>query len=1221
MVRSVARVGILVGLLFAQAMPTTSADPTLIAAGSFWRYNATGSNLETAWRATAYNDGSWPSGAAQLGYGDGDEATVVPYGGNVNNRYVTYYFRQSFTVTDPASVAALTIRFVRDDGCVIYLNGVEVVRSNLPSGTISYTTLASAAIGGADESAWQEAPIDPALLVSGTNVVAVELHQSGVTSSDISFDLELRGTSAQTQSPTVSLVSPPNQSVSNMTAVSFSGSASAAAGLASATLYVGGPPQSVSFSGTAKVEDTQITADQPTVNNGSALSLNVDGQTPHAHGMIKFPTLIGSSSAQVPAGALITSATLRLNCTNAGHMMRLYRLTEDWVEGQATWNQRSSSNAWSSPGADGAASNTGVALNGDCTATGQRQIDITSFVQEWSNGSPNYGIVLVDSGTDGIDFGSSESASSPELSVVYKGSQQAVETQMLSGTSAPVSFSAALALGQTYYWNILVTDVNGQQGWAVSDFSLTLDASAPDEPMLISPADGSTGEPTSPVLSALVSDPAGGLLDVTFSQRTAAAEEFTIIALPDTQHYSEAFPAIYTAQTQWIVNNRAARNIVFVMHLGDIVEHYNLVSEWEAANTSMLILDNNEVPYGLLPGNHDQPTTLYNQYFPYTRYLGKPWYGGHYADKNDNNFQLFSAGGIDFLMVNLEFCPPAAVVSWADSVLKSYPGRIAMFATHGYLGETGARSVGGCSNTQYLWDGLAVPNPNLHFMFCGHVHTEQRRTDMANGHPVFQMLSDYQDRASGGEGWLRIVRFVPAENKIYVQTYSPWLNRFETDADSEFTLDFPMGGTFSTIGSVTVASGSTATYDWSGLSAATQYEWRVEVTNSSGKSRLGPTWSFTTAGAPQVNQPPVAAGQAVSASEDTAQAIVLGATDPDGDPLSYSVLSGPSHGTLSGSAPNLSYQPAANYSGADSFTFTVSDGELDSNAATVSIAVQAVNDPPSATGEAYSMQAGGTLTVNAPGVLANDSDIDSATLMAVLVSAAAQGSLSLNANGSFSYTPASGFSGSDSFTYRAGDGQATSSITTVSLTISPAAPGPGPIFSANFNAGLESFAYLDNTFRGTNQGTYASGSRIASGGFTGGALRVLLGGVNNNTITGMSGGWRRTFTLSAPASLLLSFRYNLTQTAEYESDEFSQALGSVNGVLYGTPPNDYAAQIAGNGNGGAAITTGWQLFQVPLGTLPAGTHTLVLGGYNNHKSTSTESTTIVLDDVSVTVAP
>jgi hypothetical protein len=1197
-----------------------AADATRIAPGSFWRYNATGSNLGTAWRAPAYNDGNWPSGAAQLGYGDGGEATVVPYGGNTSNRYVTYYFRQSFAVTDPSSIAALTLRYVRDDGCVIYLNGVEVVRSNMPSGTISYTTLATAAIGGADESAWQQAPIDPSLLVAGNNVIAVELHQSSVSSSDISFDLELSGTAAETQAPTVSLLSPPNQSVSNLTAVSFSGSASSAAGLASATLYVGGPPRTLSFSGAAQVEDTQITADQPTVNSGSALALNVDGQTPHAHALIKFPTLIGSSSAQVPAGALITSATLRLNCTNSGNMMRLYRLTESWVEGQATWNQRSTGNDWSAAGADGAASNAGVALNGDCTATGLRQIDVSGFVQEWSNGSPNYGIVLVDSGTDGIDFSSSESTSSPELSVVYKSSQQAVQTQSLSGTSAPINFSATLALGQTYYWNIVATGVNGSQASAASDFSLTLDAAVPNEPVLISPADGSMTEPTSLLLSAVVSDPAGGLLDVTFSQRTAVADEFTIIALPDTQHYSEAFPAIYTAQTQWIVNNKAARNIVFVTHLGDIVEHASLVSEWQAANTSMSLLDN-VVPYGMGPGNHDQPTTLYNQYFPYTRYLGQPWYGGHYADKNDNNFQLFSAGGIDFLVIHLEFCPPAASVAWADSVLKSYPNRTAIFSTHGYLGDTGARSVGGCSNTQYLWDGLAVPNPNLHFMLCGHVHTEQRRTDIANGHPVYQMLSDYQDRASGGEGWLRILRFVPAENKVYVQTYSPWLGRFETDADSEFTLDFPMGGTFSTIGSATVSSGTTASYAWSGLTAATQYEWRVEVTNSSGKSRLGPTWSFTTGGAPQVNHPPVAASQSVNATEDAASAIVLGATDPDGDPLTYSVVSGPSHGTLSGSAPNLSYQPAANYSGADSLTFSASDGEFDSNAATVSITVQAVNDAPSATGEAYSLQAGGTLTISAPGVLANDSDIDSATLTAVLVSGVGQGSLNLSANGSFTYTPPSGFSGSDSFTYRVSDGQATSGIATVSLTVSPGAPAPGPIFSANFNAGTQSFAYLDNTFRGTTQGSYASGSRITSGGFTGGALRVLLGGVNNNTISNMSGGWRRTFTLEAAASLVLSFRYNLTQTAEYESDEFSQALASVDGVLYGTPPNDYAAQITGNGNGGSTITTGWQVFQISLGTLPAGTHTLVLGGYNNKKTTSTERTTILVDDVSVSVAP
>ncbi len=107
----------------------------------------------------------------------------------------------------------------------------------------------------------------------------------------------------------------------------------------------------------------------------------------------------------------------------------------------------------------------------------------------------------------------------------------------------------------------------------------------------MSPSDGSTGVGISPTLAAVVSNPDGGTLDVSVALRRAAAPEFTIIALPDTQHYSEAFPHIFTAQTQWIVNNKDARNIVFVTHEGDVVEHYNLLSEWQAANTSMSLLD------------------------------------------------------------------------------------------------------------------------------------------------------------------------------------------------------------------------------------------------------------------------------------------------------------------------------------------------------------------------------------------------------------------------------------------------------------------------------------------------------------------------------------------------------------------------------------------------------------------------------------------------------
>src|SRR5688572_32868666 len=124
---------VLVLLLFqTQARTVSAIDQTLIAAGSVWKFNDSGTNLGTAWRAPAYVDSSWTSGSAQLGYGDGDEVTTLGFGGNTSNRYITYYFRQSFNVASPADFAALTARFVRDDGVVIYLNGVEVARSNMP---------------------------------------------------------------------------------------------------------------------------------------------------------------------------------------------------------------------------------------------------------------------------------------------------------------------------------------------------------------------------------------------------------------------------------------------------------------------------------------------------------------------------------------------------------------------------------------------------------------------------------------------------------------------------------------------------------------------------------------------------------------------------------------------------------------------------------------------------------------------------------------------------------------------------------------------------------------------------------------------------------------------------------------------------------------------------------------------------------------------------------
>lgn len=170
---------------------TTGTPSQLVAARSVWRYLDNGSNQGTAWRASAFDDTTWRSGHAQLGYGDGDEATVVGFGPDPNARYITTYFRQSFTVADPAAVPGLRLGLLRDDGAVVYLNGTEVARSNMPAGTISAATPASTTVGGTDESRYYPFTVDPRLLVSGRNTLAVEVHQVNASSSDLSFDLQL----------------------------------------------------------------------------------------------------------------------------------------------------------------------------------------------------------------------------------------------------------------------------------------------------------------------------------------------------------------------------------------------------------------------------------------------------------------------------------------------------------------------------------------------------------------------------------------------------------------------------------------------------------------------------------------------------------------------------------------------------------------------------------------------------------------------------------------------------------------------------------------------------------------------------------------------------------------------------------------------------------------------------------------------------------------------
>ncbi len=177
--------------LFYVTAPIPVGTPdTLVASGSMsiWSYLDDGSDQGTAWRENGFDDSSWATGGAQLGYGDDDEETLINSGPS-DDVIPTYYFRQSFDVPDPTTYATLDLNLLRDDGAIVYINGVEVFRSNMPSGSVAFDDYAQSTTSS--EATIREATVPASVLQAGANVVAVEVHQANPDSSDVSFDLEI----------------------------------------------------------------------------------------------------------------------------------------------------------------------------------------------------------------------------------------------------------------------------------------------------------------------------------------------------------------------------------------------------------------------------------------------------------------------------------------------------------------------------------------------------------------------------------------------------------------------------------------------------------------------------------------------------------------------------------------------------------------------------------------------------------------------------------------------------------------------------------------------------------------------------------------------------------------------------------------------------------------------------------------------------------------------
>lgn len=308
-----------------------------------------------------------------------------------------------------------------------------------------------------------------------------------------------------------------------------------------------------------------------------------------------------------------------------------------------------------------------------------------------------------------------------------------------------------------------------------------------------------------------------------FVGNVSAASSWTIAVLPDTQKYAESSSLISRAhaQTDWIRANRTAQNIVFVSHEGDIVEHGSNTTEWQRMDAVMGKLDG-VVPYATTVGNHDyatlsnrsSSTANYSKYFGKSRFSKYSWYRG--TGPNDRaHYQRFSGGGYTFLHLDLEWgvpgsrSDPNSVKGWAWNVLRANQNVPTIITTHAYLwdkvgSEGHATQREGANSGATIYKDLVKPNPQVFMVLNGHYHKAdgQWRQTSSNdgGSSTYEMLANYQHYANGGDGWMRLIKFIPGggrgTDRVQVRTYSPSRKQYKTDSRSQFNFDFSFSSRF-----------------------------------------------------------------------------------------------------------------------------------------------------------------------------------------------------------------------------------------------------------------------------------------------------------------------------------------------------------------------------------------------------------------------------------------
>jgi len=279
-------------------------------------------------------------------------------------------------------------------------------------------------------------------------------------------------------------------------------------------------------------------------------------------------------------------------------------------------------------------------------------------------------------------------------------------------------------------------------------------------------------------------------------------ESFTVAVLPDTQYYARDNPVIFTRQTHWLAENAQHRNISLAVHMGDVTSR-NTTDEWEVALASLGLLWDT-VPFVLSVGNHDiigpagyvRQHTLIDNYFPTVTF---PHLIGTFTpDEISNSYHVIQLAGVPYLVLALEFGPRDEVLTWAEQVISAHPHHKVIIITHTYTGPGGVRisatnstaspqfylpelANGSVNDGAQMWEKLIRQHANIQLVLSGHIGVSAITYNIArgdHGNLVYELLTNYQWEANGGNGYLALLQFTPA-GELVVQVYSPFLDEYK----------------------------------------------------------------------------------------------------------------------------------------------------------------------------------------------------------------------------------------------------------------------------------------------------------------------------------------------------------------------------------------------------------------------------------------------------------